>query len=36
METGAEMAAPEAAKGFPEVFGYRRIEQLPFYTLLQK
>lgn len=34
--TGAEMAAPEAAKGFPEVFGFRRLEQLPFYTLLKK
>jgi len=36
VQTGAEMAAPEAAKGFPEVFGFRRVEQLPFYTLLKK
>ncbi len=35
-ETGAEIAAPEAANEFPEVFGFRRVEQLPFYPLLKK
>ena len=34
--TGAEIAAPAAAKGFPEVWEYRRVEQLPFYWLLKK
>ncbi len=34
--TGAKMAAPESAKGFPEVFGFRRVEQLPFYPLLKR
>jgi hypothetical protein len=35
-ETGTEMAAPEAAKGFPEVYEFRRVEQLPFYPLVKK
>lgn len=35
-DTGAEIAAPTAAKGFPEVFGFRRLEQLPFYSLVKK
>jgi hypothetical protein len=34
--TGAEIAAPEAAKGFPEIWGFRRLEQLPFYSLVKK
>jgi hypothetical protein len=33
--TGAEIAAPAAAKGFPEVWEFRRVEQLPFYSLLK-
>jgi len=33
-ETGSEIAAPEAARDLPEVFDYRRVEQLPFYSLL--
>jgi hypothetical protein len=36
VETGAEIAAPEAAGKFPEVFGFRRVEQLPFYPLVKK
>jgi hypothetical protein len=35
-ETGAAIARPEAANGFPAVFGARRVEQLPFYFLLKK
>jgi hypothetical protein len=35
-DTGAEIAAPEAAKGFPDVFGFRRVEQLPFYSLIKR
>ena len=34
--TGAEIAVPEAAKGFPEVYRFRRVEQLPFYSLVEK
>jgi len=36
VNTGAEIAAPKAAKGFPDVWEYRRVEQLPFYSLLKK
>lgn len=36
VDTGAEIAAPAAAKGFPEVFGYRKLEQLPFYSKVKK
>lgn len=36
LDKGAEMTLPEAAKGFPAVFGFRRIEQLPFYSLVKK
>jgi hypothetical protein len=36
MATGAEMAAPEAAKEFPEVWDFRKVEQLPFYSLVKK
>jgi hypothetical protein len=36
MSTGLEMAAPEATKTFPDVWDYRRLEQLPFYSLVKK
>ncbi len=36
VETGAEIAAPDSAKEFPEVFGIRRVEQLPFYPLVKR
>ena len=34
--TGEEIKAPEDADGFPEVWQFRRLDQLPFYALLQK
>ncbi len=34
--TGAEIAAPAAAKAFPEVFGYRKLQELPFYSKVKK
>jgi hypothetical protein len=34
--TGAPMDAPDVAKGFPGVWDFRRVEQLPFYSLLKK
>ena len=34
--TGAEIDQPAAAKGFPEVWRFRRLEQLPFYSLVKK
>jgi hypothetical protein len=34
--TGVEIAAPEVAKGFPDVWDFRRVEQLPFYPLVHK
>lgn len=34
--TGAEIAAPAAAKSFPEAFGFRKLEQLPFYSLVKQ
>ena len=34
-KTGAQIAVPEGAKGFPEVWAFRRVEQLPFYSLLK-
>jgi hypothetical protein len=34
--TGAEIAAPEVATGFPDVWDFRTLEQLPFYSLLKK
>lgn len=34
--TGAEIAAPAAAKRFPDIWDFRRVEQLPFYPLLKK
>jgi hypothetical protein len=33
--TGAEIPAPAVAKGFPDVWEFRRVEQLPFYSLLK-
>jgi hypothetical protein len=36
VSTGAEIAAPESANSFPEVLGIRRVEQLPFYSLVKK
>jgi hypothetical protein len=36
VDTGAEIAAPAAAKGFPEVFAFRRLDQLPFYLMVKK
>jgi hypothetical protein len=36
VDTGAEIPVPEAAKGFPDVFGFRKLEQLPFYSLVKK
>ena len=32
--TGAEIGQPAAAKAFPGVWQFRRLEQLPFYSLL--
>jgi len=34
--TGSEIAVPESAEAFPEVFRFRRLEQLPFYSLVKK
>jgi hypothetical protein len=34
--TNAPMDAPDAAKGFPDVWEYRKVEQLPFYSQLKK
>ena len=36
VRTDSEMAVPESAPGFPEVWGFRRLEQLPFYSLVKK
>jgi hypothetical protein len=33
--TGSEIAAPEVAKEFPDVWDFRRVEQLPFYPLVK-
>ena len=33
--SSTEMAKPEAAKSFPGIWQYRRLEQLPFYSLLR-
>ena len=35
-DTGEATAAPEAAKQFPQVYRFRRVEQLPFYPLVKK
>ncbi len=29
------MDMPEMAKGFPDVWEYRKVDQLPFYSLLK-
>jgi hypothetical protein len=34
--TGERIQEPAAAKGLPEVWPYRRLDQLPFYELLKK
>ena len=34
VQSGAPIAEPESAKSFPEVWPYRRLEQLPFYKLI--
>ncbi len=34
--TGSEIEAPEAAKRFPEVWDFRTLQQLPFYSLMKK
>jgi hypothetical protein len=34
--TNAPMDAPDVAKGFPDVWEYRKVEQLPFYSQLKK
>ena len=36
VDTGAEIATPAAAKGFPDVFGYRKLDQLPFYSIVKQ
>ncbi len=36
VQSGAEMAEPESAKGFPAVWPYRHLEKLPFFTLIQQ
>jgi hypothetical protein len=34
--TGEPIAAPESVKEFPETWGFRRLDQLPFYSLVKK
>ena len=34
--TGSEIEAPTTAGEFPEIWGFRRLEQLPFYSLVKK
>ena len=34
--SGERIQEPAAAKGLPEIWQYRRLEQLPFYSLLKK
>ena len=34
--SNSEIPRPEAAKSFPETWPYRRLDQLPFYSLLKK
>ena len=34
--TNAPIDMPDSAKGFPDVWEYRKVEQLPFYSLLKK
>ena len=33
--TNAPMDTPDAAKGFPGVWDFRSVEQLPFYSLMK-
>jgi len=33
--TGTEIEAPEVAKEFPDVWDFRKVEQLPFYALVK-
>ena len=35
MATGAEMTEPEAAKDFPPLWEYRKLQQLPFFSLVK-
>jgi hypothetical protein len=34
--SGNEIASPESAKEFPSIWEFRRLEQLPFYSLVKK
>jgi hypothetical protein len=34
--TSAEIAPPDTAKGFPQVWEFRRVQQLPFYSFLKQ
>ena len=34
-QTGAEIEAPAGAGEFPEIWSFRRLEQLPFYSLVK-
>ena len=34
--TGEPMDMPDVAKGFPDVWEFRKVEQLPFYSLMKK
>ena len=36
VSTGVEMKTPDAAVDFPEVWEFRKVEQLPFYSLVKK
>lgn len=36
VSTGAGIEPPEAAKDFPSIWEFRRLEQLPFYSLMKK
>ena len=36
LETGRDMREPEQSGALPEIWGFRRLNQLPFYSLLKK
>jgi hypothetical protein len=36
VSTNSDIAVPEAAKDFPAIWEYRRLDQLPFYSLVKK
>ena len=36
LATGSEIQAPEVATKFPEAWDFRKLEQLPFYSLMKK